>query len=183
MNKLYWIVCEENDKTLYEGRFLGRTRGAALKHLKEQLGRSNLIGLVFAITEIPVPLIREIVAEIIAGNTGDVPMSETRPPAPVEPEADNIVRYEAFGQASEPERETTTQDDDPPPSGATGLLVSHNHPSGDPAPSSADIEITRRLRDASSFLDIPVKDHIIIGHREADPLGIGYYSFSEAGLI
>ena len=122
MNKLYWIVCEENDKTLYEGRFLGRTRGAALKHLKEQLGRSNLIGLVFSITEIPVPLIREIVAEIIAGNTGDVPMSETRPPAPVEPEADNIVRYEAFGQASEPEPETTTQDDDPPPSGATTRL-------------------------------------------------------------
>lgn len=65
MDKLYYIVCEEGDRTLFEGRFLGRTRGAALKHMKEQLGRSNLIGLVFSITEIPVPLIREIVAEIL----------------------------------------------------------------------------------------------------------------------
>lgn len=65
MDKLYWIVCEEGDRTLFEGRFLGRTRGAALKYMKEQLGRSNLIGLVFSITEIPVPLIREIVAEIL----------------------------------------------------------------------------------------------------------------------
>ena len=51
---------------MFEGRFLGRTRGAALKHMKEQLGRSNLIGLVFSITEIPVPLIRDIVNEILA---------------------------------------------------------------------------------------------------------------------
>ena len=65
MDKLYWIVCEEGDQTLFEGRFLGRTRGAALKHMKDKLGRSNLIGLVFSITEIPVPLIREIVAEIL----------------------------------------------------------------------------------------------------------------------
>ena len=79
MNKLYWIVCEENDNTLYEGRFLGRTRGAALKHLKEQLGRSNLTGLVFAITEIPVPLIREIVAEIIGGNIDEVSVNGSHP--------------------------------------------------------------------------------------------------------
>ena len=120
MNKLYWIVCEENDRTLYEGRFLGRTRGAALKHLKEQLGRSNLTGLVFSITEIPVPLIREIVQEVMAGNTSDTLMSETRPPAPNEPEADNVVRYAAFGQDSEPEREA--EDDAPPPSGAKTRL-------------------------------------------------------------
>lgn len=63
MDKLYWIACEEGDKALYEGRFLGRTRGSALKHLKDKLGRSNLIGLVFSVTEIPVPLIREIVIE------------------------------------------------------------------------------------------------------------------------
>ena len=123
MNKLYWIVCEENDRTLYEGRFLGRTRGAALKHLKEQLGRSSLTGLVFSITEIPVPLIREIVQEVMAGNTSDTPMSETRPPAPVEPEADNVVRYAAFGQESdqepEPAPQSDVEDDAPPPSGAT----------------------------------------------------------------
>lgn len=123
MNKLYWIVCEENDRTLYEGRFLGRTRGAALKHLKEQLGRSSLTGLVFSITEIPVPLIREIVQEVMAGNTSDTPMSETRPPAPVEPEADNVVRYAAFGQG-EPETtpEPEAENNDPPPSGATTRL-------------------------------------------------------------
>ena len=116
MNKLYWIVCEENDRTLYEGRFLGRTRGAALKYLKEQLGRSNLIGLVFSITEIPVLLIREIVAEIMAGNTGDVPISKTRPLA--KPEANNIVRYMA-PEESKTESEVEVKDDDPPPSGAT----------------------------------------------------------------
>lgn len=81
MEKLYWIVCEEGDRTLFESRFLGRTRGAALKHMKEQLGRSNLIGLVFSITEIPVPLIREIVAEILEKELPDrisssLPISE-----------------------------------------------------------------------------------------------------------
>ena len=68
MNKLYWIVCEEGDTALFEGRHQGRTRGAALKFLKEQIGRKSLGGLVFTITEIPVPLIREIVAEILGGN-------------------------------------------------------------------------------------------------------------------
>ena len=115
MNKLYWIVCEENDRTLYEGRFLGRTRGAALKHLKDTLGRSNLTGLVFSVTEIPVPLIREIVQQVLAGNSGEITLSETRPLPPAEPEADNVVRYAAFGQPPEPEPE----DNDPPPSGAT----------------------------------------------------------------
>lgn len=87
MNKLYWIVCEEGEQTLFEGRYLGRTRGAAMKHLKEQLGRSNLTGLVFSVTEIPVPLIREIVAE-------------TRPaPEPEEPAG----RYEAFAESAEAE--------------------------------------------------------------------------------
>ena len=66
MDKLFWIACEEGDQTLFEGRFLGRTRGAALKFMKDKLGRSNLIGLVFSITEIPVPLIRDIVNEILA---------------------------------------------------------------------------------------------------------------------
>lgn len=96
MNKLYWIVCEEGEQTLFEGRYLGRTRGAAMKHLKEQLGRSNLTGLVFSVTEIPVPLIREIVAEILAGGGNAVPMAETRPaPEPEEPAG----RYEEIGRA------------------------------------------------------------------------------------
>jgi len=103
MNKLYWIVCEEGETTLYEGRFLGRTRGAAMKHMREQLGRSSLTGLVFSVTEIPVPLIREIVAEILAGNTDGTPMSETRPPAPAQP--DEPVRFEAFRGNPAPETE------------------------------------------------------------------------------
>ena len=78
MDKLYWIVCEENGMTLFEGRHQARTRGAALKFLKEQIGRRCLRGVVFTITEIPVPLIREIVAEILGGNlpTEDTPVEE-----------------------------------------------------------------------------------------------------------
>jgi hypothetical protein len=67
MDKLYYIVCEEKDSTLFEGRFQGRTRGAAMKFLKEQIGRPSLNGTVFTVTEIPVPLIREIVEAIMKG--------------------------------------------------------------------------------------------------------------------
>lgn len=119
MNKLYWIVCEESDRTLYEGRFLGRTRGAAMKHLKDQLGRSSLTGLVFSITEIPVPLIREIVAEMLAGNNATVPLSETRPPAPVQNDPENVVRYDAFENASAEENEPDPEVPEPPSAGAT----------------------------------------------------------------
>jgi hypothetical protein len=77
MDKLYWIVCEEQETTLFEGRHQGRTRGSALKFLKEQLDRKSLNGLVFTITEIPVPLIREIVAEILAA--GDLTAACTGP--------------------------------------------------------------------------------------------------------
>ena len=89
MNKLYWIVCDDKGTNVFEGRFQGRTRGEALKFLKQSLGRKNLCGLVFTITEIPVPLIREIVAEILGGELSAVaPTLATTPeePAPVEPE-------------------------------------------------------------------------------------------------
>ena len=100
MNKLYYIVCEDNETTLFEGRYQGRTRGAALKFLKETLRRKSLNGLVFTITEIPVPLIREIVAEILAGGNGMtspivVPLTQPEPEPKVE-------RYDAFADASEP---------------------------------------------------------------------------------
>jgi len=65
MNRLFWIACESKSATLYEGRFQGRTRAAAIRFLKQTLGRSSLKGLVYTITEIPVPLIREIVAEML----------------------------------------------------------------------------------------------------------------------
>jgi hypothetical protein len=84
MDKLYWIACDDKDTTLFEGRYQGRTRGEALKFLKQSLGRKSLCGLVFTITEIPVPLIREIVAEILVG---ELPAAAPTPtPAPVEPE-------------------------------------------------------------------------------------------------
>ena len=84
MDKLYWIACDDKDAKLFEGRYQGRTRGEALKFLKQSLGRKSLCGLVFTITEIPVPLIREIVAEILGG---ELPAAAPTPtPAPVEPE-------------------------------------------------------------------------------------------------
>lgn len=67
--------------------------------------------------------------------------------------------------------------------GASAFIVCHNHPSGDPAPSRADIQITRRLRDAARIIDITLLDHIIIGSKGADPCGLGYYSFNDSGLM
>ncbi len=46
---------------------------------------------------------------------------------------------------------------------AASLIVAHNHPSGDPSPSKADMSLTRRLEEAGSLMGIPVLDHIIIG--------------------
>jgi DNA repair protein RadC len=67
--------------------------------------------------------------------------------------------------------------------GATAVVCAHNHPSGDPAPSAADIQVTRQLRDAAKAVDIDLLDHLIVGVAAADPQGRGYYSFREAGLI
>ena len=101
MNKLYYIVCEDNETTLFEGRYQGRTRGAALKFLKQSLGRKSLNGLVFSITEIPVPLIREIVAEILAGGDGTVAANVVpiKAPEPTPPAG----RYDAFAETAEPD--------------------------------------------------------------------------------
>jgi DNA repair protein RadC len=46
---------------------------------------------------------------------------------------------------------------------AAAVIVVHNHPSGDPSPSSDDIQVTKRLRRAGEILGIDVLDHIIIG--------------------
>lgn len=67
--------------------------------------------------------------------------------------------------------------------GAAAIIVSHNHPSGDPAPSAADITVTRMLRDAAKILDIELLDHVIVGDAKADPTHRGVYSFREAGLL
>ena len=44
------------------------------------------------------------------------------------------------------------------------MILAHNHPSGNPSPSKADLLITHRLIDAGEILDITVLDHLIIGH-------------------
>lgn len=67
--------------------------------------------------------------------------------------------------------------------GAAAIIVSHNHPSGDPAPSSADVAVTRSLRDAAKIMDIALLDHVVVGDKTSDPRGLGYYSFREAGVI
>lgn len=59
---------------------------------------------------------------------------------------------------------------------AAAVIFIHNHPSGDPAPSREDREITRRLKEAGEILGIKVLDHIIIGDGS-------YYSFVESGLL
>ena len=48
--------------------------------------------------------------------------------------------------------------------GATALILAHNHPSGDPSPSRADIDMTQAIRDAARALEIVVHDHIIVGN-------------------
>jgi DNA repair protein RadC len=48
---------------------------------------------------------------------------------------------------------------------ATAIIVAHNHPSGDPAPSPEDITVTRSIVEAGLLLSIEVLDHLIIGHQ------------------
>ena len=67
--------------------------------------------------------------------------------------------------------------------GATAVICVHNHPSGDPAPSSADLQVTRQLREAAKAVDIQLHDHVILGRLQADPRGLGYYSFRQSGLL
>jgi DNA repair protein RadC len=49
---------------------------------------------------------------------------------------------------------------------AAGVILVHNHPSGDPQPSADDIAVTERLARAGRDLGIPVYDHVIIGQHE-----------------
>ncbi len=67
--------------------------------------------------------------------------------------------------------------------GAVTICVAHNHPSGDPAPSEADVQVTRKLREAARILEIDLLDHVVVGDVKADPQGRGFYSFREAGLM
>jgi len=59
---------------------------------------------------------------------------------------------------------------------AAAVIFVHNHPSGDPAPSQEDIEITRRLKEVGEVMGIRVLDHVVIGLER-------YYSFSDRGIL
>lgn len=59
---------------------------------------------------------------------------------------------------------------------AAGIIVVHNHPSGDPTPSANDRSVTRQLVDAGRVLDVPVYDHVVIGSGR-------YVSFAESGML
>jgi len=59
---------------------------------------------------------------------------------------------------------------------ATAIILVHNHPSGDPTPSRADIDMTRQLVNAAKALNITVHDHVIVGKH-------GHASFRGLGLI
>ena len=59
---------------------------------------------------------------------------------------------------------------------AAGIILVHNHPSGDPTPSAEDRAVTRQLVAAGQLLDLPVYDHVIIA-------GDRYISFATAGLL
>ncbi len=59
---------------------------------------------------------------------------------------------------------------------ACGVIVAHNHPSGDPEPSEDDLEITRKLASVGKTMDIELLDHIIIGSKT-------YVSLKEKGMV
>ncbi len=59
---------------------------------------------------------------------------------------------------------------------ANQLIIAHNHPSGNLTPSAADKELTRKLREAASFMDIKLLDHLIVA-------GVSYLSMSDEGII
>jgi DNA repair protein RadC len=58
---------------------------------------------------------------------------------------------------------------------APAIIISHNHPSGDPSPSPEDVRVTRQIVESGKLLDIDVLDHLVIGHQN-------YVSLKEQGL-
>ncbi len=65
---------------------------------------------------------------------------------------------------------------------AYAFFLVHNHPSGDPTPSAADLAFTRKLRDACVLMELNFYDHVIIGQPSAERPS-GYYSFREGGVM
>ena len=60
--------------------------------------------------------------------------------------------------------------------GATSIILCHNHPSGNLNPSSADKQLTQKLKAAGESLDIKILDHLIVTERS-------YFSFADEGLL
>jgi len=60
--------------------------------------------------------------------------------------------------------------------GAVGIILAHNHPSGTLEPSTADKQITQKLKMATEALDIKILDHLILTQRE-------YLSFADKGIL
>ncbi|MBN2771834.1 MAG: JAB domain-containing protein [Spirochaetes bacterium] len=59
---------------------------------------------------------------------------------------------------------------------ATGVIMSHNHPSGNMTPSQSDIELTRKVKEAGNIMEINLLDHLIISQDS-------YYSFADEGIL
>ena len=59
---------------------------------------------------------------------------------------------------------------------ASNIILCHNHPSGSTKPSRADEQLTQKIKEAASFFDIKVLDHIIVSEE-------GYYSFADEGIL
>ena len=59
---------------------------------------------------------------------------------------------------------------------AAAIIISHNHPSGDPSPSPEDIKVTQNLAKAGKLMDIELLDHVVVGH-------LKYISLKERGLF
>ena len=60
--------------------------------------------------------------------------------------------------------------------GASAIILVHNHPSGDPTPSQADVDMTNQIAKAASALNIRIHDHLVIGHEK-------HASFKSLGLL
>ncbi|MGY0039663.1 JAB domain-containing protein [Pedobacter sp. NJ-S-72] len=60
--------------------------------------------------------------------------------------------------------------------GASGIILAHNHPSGELEPGVEDIEVTNKLKEGAKILDMEILDHLIISKN-------GYYSFQENGIL
>jgi DNA repair protein RadC len=64
--------------------------------------------------------------------------------------------------------------------GAQGLILAHNHPSGELRPSNADMELTNRIKQAAKLFEIAILDHVIIGDGKRSEK---YWSFADEGTI